>query len=231
MNRLTAADYADTGQWRLLIKICRSGMGAYLQNLVYEDIEPQKLFDVKWEENEENRLAHIENAVYDHPAILEDYATRLTLYDADTLFIPTAFCEEDEGLEEQYYNAVYEGNIEDLFIEKDKDITAIYRGVSGLKSFILRTFPGARVESHLMAIIKRERAAKGSRMYVDVRDKEADFVLLDDENLLSASTHQWKTPNDVAYHISNILDVYGFHLSDVKLEIRGLEMEELGFIC
>ncbi len=67
MTALTAADYADTGQWRLIVKIFADGISAYLENTLHDDVEPQELFTSSWENNPDGLLQRIENAVYDHP--------------------------------------------------------------------------------------------------------------------------------------------------------------------
>ena len=65
MNGLTVADFADTGQWRLILKIFNTGIVAYLENTIHTDLEPQMLFSTQWEADGVNLLRNIENAVYD----------------------------------------------------------------------------------------------------------------------------------------------------------------------
>lgn len=48
MNGLTVADFADTGQWRLILKIFNTGIVAYLENTIHTDLEPQMLFSTQW---------------------------------------------------------------------------------------------------------------------------------------------------------------------------------------
>ncbi|MDE6299164.1 MAG: hypothetical protein K2M10_05925, partial [Muribaculaceae bacterium] len=64
MNGLTAADYADTGQWRLIVRIYLSGMSAFIENTIHTDLAPQLLFSSEWECEPDDLLNHIENAVY-----------------------------------------------------------------------------------------------------------------------------------------------------------------------
>ncbi len=40
MNGLTAADFADTGQWRLIVRIYRGGISAHLENTLHEGLSP-----------------------------------------------------------------------------------------------------------------------------------------------------------------------------------------------
>ena len=53
MYQLTAADFADTGQWRLLLKIGVTGLEAYLENTLHPGIEPQLFCNAKWDLNKD----------------------------------------------------------------------------------------------------------------------------------------------------------------------------------
>lgn len=222
MTQLTVADYADTGQWRLIVRIYPSGMTALLENTLHDDVEPQQLFATQWEVGRDNLLHHIENAVYDNPRVLDDFSAKIVLFDRRTLFIPTAYLEEHEGAEEEIYTALYTADPADVIVETDKDLTALSSFAPGLKGFLNRTFPGARVSANLMdsvSRLRRENGAGGMRMEVAVRDrdKEADFILLDGSDLISASTHSVSGDADVTYHIYNIIDSYGLDAASVSI--------------
>lgn len=222
MNGLTAADYADTGQWRLILKVRATGISAHIENTIHTDLEPQLLFSSDWEADADNLLGNIENAVYDHPRVLEDFSARIIVYDPHTLFMPTEIAEQEEGSEENVYTTVYENDPDDVIVDVDKDLTAVHCLAKGLKGFISRTFPGAKVESNLMNKVRTLRINnKGKRMYAELREKEADYVLLDDDGLLSASTHLVNCAADAAYHAFNILDVYGLPLRETPIDVSG----------
>lgn len=224
MNGLTAADFADTGQWRLIIKIFKDGMTAHLENTIRPEIEPQLMFSGNWNPAEEKLRENIENAVYDHPRLLDDFATKIIIYDPNTLFIPTELVEEEEGAEEKYHTTVFPCEASDVMIDTDKDLTATYSMAPGVKSFLYRTFPGCRIHSNLMDKVKRFRnEGEGLRLYVTVRDVEFDLVLLDGESLISASTHKWKELTDVVYHGFNLLNVYELDPMKTQFFIFGKE--------
>ena len=233
MNGLTAADFADTGQWRLTVEISKEGIGAWLENLLRTDIERQLLFESKWKENDEALLSNIENAVYDHPRVLDDFSAKIILFDRNTLFIPTDLAERGEINEEECYSDVFNVDPENVITEQDKDLIACFSLINGLKSFLLRTFPGARITSNLMDKVKRYR--KEGEYYeinCDVRENEADFIFLHNTNLISASTHSWSAPSDVIYLLFNLMEVYNINPQDVKIKVRGLKFvgEEKDFI-
>lgn len=226
MNGLTAADYADTGQWRLIVNISPTGISAHLENTIHTDLEPQLLFATEWEEDADTLLQHIENAVYDHPRVLDDFTARIIVHDRNTLFMPTAIMEENEGIEEIFYTTVFEADPADVMTDTFGDITAIYSPTPGLKGFLSRTFPGAMVESSLMRKVRLNREASGKRIYVFIRKGEADFILFDGNALFSASTHSVNAPSDIVYHAVNIMDVYGIPPSEVNAIIEGMDMAQ-----
>lgn len=222
MNGLTAADYADTGQWRLIVKIKSDGMSAHIENTIHEDLEPQELFSVSWETSADNLLRNIENAVYDHPRVLDDFSASVIVYDAKTMFMPTEIMEEAEGEEESVYTSVYEADAAEVMTDIDSDLTAAHCLSPGLKGFLNRTFPGAKIESNLMNKVRTlRRCNEGVRMYVDIRKGESDFVLLNGSSLLSASTHSTEGAADTLYHALNIIDVYGLSPLSAPMEISG----------
>lgn len=222
MYTLTAADFADTGQWRLLLKIGATGLEAFLENTIHTEIPPQPLCEVSWEINKDMLLKNIEEAVYGNPRLLDDFATRIILYDTRTLFIPTAIAEESAGAEEEIYRKVYSAEESDIMTDFDGDITAAWCLAPGVKGFLMRTFPGARITSNIMNKVKEyRREGSGLRLRVDAREEEVDLVLLNDEALISASTHRWTHTDDIAYLCLNLLEVYNYPVSECRIFLSG----------
>ncbi len=222
MTTLTVADYADTGQWRLIVNIHPTGMRAMLENTIHADVEPQQLFSTRWEADPDTLLHNIENAVYDHPRVLDDFSARIVLFDRRTLFIPTKIAEETDGAEEEIYTSLYQAEAADVISETDGDISAASSLAPGLKGFLNRTFPGARVSTNLMMQVSRLRKENnegGKKIAVTVRDreKEADFILLDGSSLISASTHSVNGDEDVIYHVYNVIDSYAIDPAEVDI--------------
>jgi hypothetical protein len=227
MVGLTAADFADTGQWRLIINIGSKSIAAYLENTIHEDLPLQMLFRQDWEEDPDNLLHHIENVVYDHPRVLDDFSARIVIDAPKTLFCPTELVNEAEGTEEDFYTAVYKAEANDLMCETDGDITAVFTLVPGLKDFLSRTFPGARIGCRLMQqVIRQRHSGEGAGMFVAVYPDEADFVLTDGPRLISASTHPWTAPADILYHILNLFRVYGVSQEETSVKITGDDISE-----
>lgn len=222
MYQLTAADFADTGQWRLLLKIGMTGLESFLENTLHPEIEPQPLCKVEWDFNRDMLRKNIEDAVYNNPRLLDDFSTRIILYDPRTLFIPTIIAEEKAGEEEIQYTRVYSAEESDIMSDSDGDITAVWSLAPGVKSFLQRTFAGARITCNLMEEVRNLRKNnEGISVYAITRTGETDIILLKNKDLLSASTHEWNHHDDIAYLVLNLLDVYNINISDVTVLIEG----------
>ena len=225
MTVLTASDFADTGQWRLLIRIFQDGINAYLENTHYDDVAPQLLFEEKWED-EADLLKKIETAVYQNPRVLDDFAAKIIVYDIKTLFVPSSIIDEEEGKEEEIYSYIYESEPEDIFSDKDREITALYNPGKGIKSFVLRTFPGARITSNLMEKVRSLRKDNSKDiLHIFKRGEQTDFILLNKENLVSASTHERYLDEDILFIGLNLINVYGMNSKEIDLSWHGRKPE------
>lgn len=224
MYQLTAADFADTGQWRLLLEIGCSGLKASLENTLHPEIEAQPLCEAGWDINKDMLRKNIEDAVYNNPRLLDDFATRILLYDPRTLFIPSSLADEAPGAEEEIYKKVYTAEDSDIMTDRDKDITAAWSMAPGVKGFLMRSFPGARITCNLMEKVRLLRKKnKGLSLYAQAREGEADIILLDGPSLISASTHEWSHTDDIAYLVVNLLEVYGYKLPETKVFLDGTQ--------
>lgn len=231
MYNLTAADFADTGQWRLLLNIGAAGLEAFLGNTVHSDLPPQPLCSVSWEKDRDALRKNIEDAVFGNPRLLDDFATNIIIYDDRTLFIPTEVAEQAAGKEEEVFNEIYSAEDADIMTDVDRDITAVWSLGPGVKSFLMRTFPGSRITCNLMHKVRNLRKGnKGVSLfaYADplfAGGKEADVILLDDGNLISASTHEWKDTDDIAFIAWNLMDVYGYRPEEVAVSLYGIDAD------
>lgn len=223
MYKLTAADFADTGQWKLILKIGCRGLEALLENTVHPEIESQPLCKASWPQNKDQLKKNIEEAVYSNPRLLDDFATNIILFDPRTLFIPTEIAEERAGAEEEIYQKVYAAEPSDIMTDFDRDITAAWALAPGVKSFLMRTFPGARITCNLMDKVRNLRKNNEELwLWTFARSEEVDVIMLDSKKLISASTHEWTHPDDIAFLTFNLLDVYGYKIKDCKIQISGV---------
>ena len=92
----------------------------------------------------------------------------------------------------------------------------------GLKSFMQRSFPGARIWSQ-QSLLKEAgtRSQSTLKLLADVRENVVDIILLNRDELLCAATHLWKTESDIAYCLFNILLTYNVKAKDTELIFSG----------
>ena len=220
MHTLTAADFADTGQWRLIITIGFSGLEAWLENTIHTDIAAQNLCSCHWEADRSQLRACLEEAVFNTPRLLDDFATKIILFDKHTLFIPTHVAEEIEGGEVKLYNEIYVAQPSDVMYDRFRDITAVWSMAPGIKNFLLRTFPGARITCNLLEKVKKafENSIEPTLM-IFKRGDEADFILTEGSNLLAASTRNITGEIDLSPVFEEIVEAYGLSLEQVNVII------------
>lgn len=221
-NTYQAVRIGDIGDWKLICVVSAAGMGAWLRN-VDPTQEVVTLFDEKWDDSPESLLSRIENCVYDHPQVLDDFSADIAVVAPKTVWVPSELVTDDSDEAAMLYRQVYNALPEDVMTEQVEDATALFTLVPGLNAFLQRTFPGARVHSHMGVLCRRfrERAADMPRLYVDIRDGEADFIAFDMKNLLMSATHTWHDPADIQYHLFNIMNVFGLDPAATQVSLSG----------
>ncbi|MCM1369949.1 MAG: DUF3822 family protein [Candidatus Amulumruptor caecigallinarius] len=222
-----AVRIGDVADWKLIVEISATGMSAYLKNInPAEDV--LTLFEEKWKNDPEALLTHIEGMVYDHPQVLDDFSTEIAIVTPQALLFPAEMVDDDEDEAIEIYGRIYCSEPEDVMMCDIPGAVCLFTLVPGLRAFLQRTFPGAAVKLHLAVLAARfaGRTADTPRIYLDIRDKEADFIVYDIKRLLSASTHKWETIADIEYHLFNLIDVYGLNPADLQVSVSGLKEQK-----
>lgn len=222
-NTYQAVRIGDIADWRLICRIADDGMSAYLKHSDPMQ-EVVTLFDEKWDTTPEQLLSKIENTVYDHPQVLDDFSADIVIEAPKSIWVPLERVEDDEEKASYLYNQVYKAEENDIMTDDVADACCLYCLVPGLKAFLQRTFPGARVHSHLALMARRfrERNSDMPRVYADIREGAADILAFDNRNMLMAATHTWHAPEDIQYHIWNIMNVYGLKPDETQVSLSGL---------
>ncbi|MDE7159859.1 MAG: DUF3822 family protein [Muribaculaceae bacterium] len=212
-SSVAAADMADTGQWRLEAAISRFGIHALLRAIRRPGVPVRPLLDASWSEESEGLLKRIENAVYDHPQVLDDYSARIIIDTPLTVWCPSApgdTPEPDAGL----FTSIYGGSPDDVMcdVSSPESPVCLYSLVAGLKAFLGRTFPGAIVKPFQSLLLDRAfRLFPDSEgILVVMRPKATDFVAVSKGTLSAIATRPALSPSDVAYHALNTLNTLRF---------------------
>lgn len=217
---LTPADFADTGQWRLIIELRQNGLKAWLENTLHPEVSPQFLCDEEWHPDRNSLLKNLEEAVYHHPRLLDDFATKIVSFERNTIFIPSSIL-DSHGAEFEIYREIYSAEPGDVIYDRKNEITAAWSMGPGIKSFLLRTFPGARMTNHLMErVMQLKKDNQGPTLYIEQRISEVDFILLQNENLISASTHIVENNSQIDSVVNDIYFGYGYSPDQLKIKRR-----------
>lgn len=218
----TSVRIDDTAVWRLVIFISERGMSAYLKNLENPLENIITLFEEKWDWDDTSLLSRIEDCVYNHPQLLDDFATEIIICSPRTLWLPDATCHDQDDVFSQY-DIVYPGDEADVFEDEREGMICAYSIVSGLQSFLRRTLPGAKISSHQGILVSKFIGQSNEMpvLYVDIRREDADYILIDDNKLLLSATHQWHNMMDIGYMAMNILDIYGINPKAAQVSLSG----------
>ncbi len=213
-----AVDFTDTGMWRLVIYISRTGMSAYLKHIEDSSQPVVCLFSERWEGGEAPLLPRIESAVYDHPRLLEDYATDIVLETPLLTWAPTRLLEAADS-ESLIFSAVFPDAPEDVLTDTTGRQTAIYALCDGLSAFIDRTIPGSRVTSHIGVMVNKFTRMSGEspRIFAVWRGDLADIICITGSKVLSSVTAECHTPEDVAYRIWHMADACNLDRMELKV--------------
>lgn len=229
-NKYLAVRIDDAANWRLTIYISRRKISAYLKN---EDdpTEPvATLFCETIECDESELLREIEEAVEYHPQLLDDFSTDIIICTDKVIWVPNT--EIEKYGEQEVYNKVYKASEEDIFLDEVEDMTCLYTLVDGLLPFIKRTLPGARTWNQQTVTVRRfiERVTDVPRIFVEIREKEADYIGFDGKRMLFAVTHPRRDIESPVKEIINLAEVFELNPRECQISVSGPRDEKTELI-
>ncbi|MDE7421614.1 MAG: DUF3822 family protein [Muribaculaceae bacterium] len=218
----TRSDILDTGQWHLAVDISRHGFGAWLLPDESLGMHPRVIIRTAWAPSDAGLLTKIEDAVYDNPTVLDDYSADIIIESDRQLWLPASLYPTDEDCADAYVS-VYGGDILDVMVNDLDSEKCAFMLTPGLKSFMQRSFPGARIWSQ-QALLKdnSQQPHDSFKCLLDIRQSAFDLILLCHGELLSTSTHLWKTETDIAYVLLNIMQTYEAPTPDTEIVFSGV---------
>lgn len=231
----------DTGLWRLVVEIGPSWLGAWINRVgagnntpdggdgVTTGVAPdsagtslRRVARAQWDSGADC-LHCVENAVYDNPAILDDYEADIVLTTTRYLPVPRAWADSDE-LSVAAYSAVYgETDEEDLFADDLGEYAVLYTLHPGLKPFVQRTFAGARVCCHAVRWARHclPKCEAGCDVFANFAGGILDVLLCIDGRVVSLSTRPAANADEALYHIANACRAAGVETCDATLHTGG----------
>ena len=226
-NNFQYQDSSDSGLWKMLISISDDEMIVIMKPTEEGLGKSQLMFRKPLTGSDSDKLQQIENSIYEHPRMMEDYATEVILTTGKAVWVPTDYV-EDEEKEEKYLCAVYRADPADITSNSNEEESCIFSFLPGLLSFLNRTLPGCRVYSHQF-LLNRELHGKNSgapRVYVVIRRGRFDLIAYREGQLVSVSTHEWRAETDMAYYVYLLADAYDIDMEKMEVIVAGLKEEK-----
>lgn len=215
---------ADPSERRLTVCLSRHGVKAYLKHTLDAAAGYRTLIDTQWTCDPAEVLRRIENTVYDHPEVLDDYECDVIIESDRVMWVPAEIADDDEA-RETVFTAVYAAEAEDIFtdIPDDSGIASLYHLCPGLPAFLRRTFPGARVSSQQTQLYRRFKGRVSDEVsaFADLRRGQMDLLIFNGQNLLLGSTHPYSDENDAAYHLLNCIRQTGIDITKCEIYLSG----------
>lgn len=215
-------EYTDPRRYNLILCLGAGRLEGWFVPYGRKDEAPVQGISTIWTPEPDSTLTQIENAVYDNPALLEDYDVKLLVDTPRQLIFPPLSSEE---LAATAMKRFYEAEPNDIFTGSLGGGLIAFSLCSGLKHFLSRTFAGV-IPSHRLEPLCRWFAKDNStpgrvRVYADLDNPWMHLLAFDADRLLHASTHQVTTVGDAAYFIFALWKQLGFGMDDGQLNISG----------
>ncbi len=204
-------------------------MRALLRHATDRERPLLQLLNEEWEPASAGvQMSKIENTVYAHPSLLDDYATEVVVETPRVAWMPDVFMADGSIGEDSVYHTVFATSKGDVLTDRTGEATALYEFLPDFDSFMARTLPGARLRCHLGVLVERFLAESRSddptlRIYMDLRQGEADLIALRSGRLVSASVQPWHTVEEAAYRIFHLLNAYSTDRTGVKVSVNGMD--------
>lgn len=216
------SEFLDTGQWHLAVDISKHGFGAWLIPDESLGTGPRVIIRTSWQSSEEGLLTKIEDTVYDNPMVLDDYSADIIIECDRQLWLPSSLYPSEEDCADTYVS-VYGGDILDVMINDLGSEKCAFMLTPGLKSFMQRSFPGARIWSQQTLLKEASLQPHESfKCLLDIRQNDFDLILFCRGEFLNASTHIWKTEVDIGYMLLNILQTYDAPTHETEIVFSGI---------
>lgn len=202
----------------IVIQLMPTGMIVDMQTPSGEIAE--SVLDVKWPDDMDGLLERIENAIYDTPAIMDDFNTFILLHTDKILFFPSG-TEEDEAYAAM--KSVFNADVEDVWLLAVGSQILAFTFCRGLKSFLDRTFAGVRVVPSIFPL--KEAFSTGGRLearvYADLSAGCLTLLAYKGSAFVHGSVRRCESAEDAAYFIFLLWQFLDLKQDDAELYVSG----------
>ncbi|MBQ4368001.1 MAG: DUF3822 family protein [Muribaculaceae bacterium] len=170
-------------------------------------------------------LKAVENAVYDNPALLDDYPQVRVLVHSNHFVVMPPSCDEDQA--RQLFDTAFpewDGDYADCLLPQCQ-VRLAYGTQRGLIGFLQRTFNMPAIYHHLYPLCEHFNAVNQgssiSRMFLNLRHDSMDMVIYRKGRLQIANTFAFRSLNDAAYFALHAWESCDLNRQRDELQLAG----------
>lgn len=210
--------------WRLALRLDSRALHVMLYNVVEDNslIYREILLDGA----APSMLRALEDAVYDNPALLSDFARIDCVVDTSVcLTVPTALDKTEMRyrlMAEAYPD--FEGETVSCPLQ-GLDVSILMGVDSEILGFLRRTFNNPSIHHHLAPLCRyfhgKSRLGNTGKMYANFHDSRLDLIAFGKDSLSLANTFEYREPMDAVYYILACRRMLGLDASSDELFLAG----------
>ena len=215
-DKLTKALVADTSTWRLVLRIEDDALEVVLYSnhedntLIHRRIDlgtPTAATSGAPNPRGVSRLQLLEDAIYDNPLLLGDYASVYCIVATERFIIAPLDYAADADDCARMMQIAYPGFDGELICAPtgSRNATLLMGIDTDLAAFLNRTFLNPRICHPLSPLCRYYMSTGGKsnapKTFVTLRDTSLDLIIIDKGNLLLANTFKFAEPSDALYYI------------------------------
>ena len=220
----TPADIDDIKIWHLYILLGKKRLIALFHNKRTNDIF--SYIDYQWSNTDNLSLEQIQNTIYENPLILNGYTTTILIESNYFTIVPSKFIENDEDAYD-LMDCIYSTDNADLWVDNIGDETILFNTLSGLQSFLYRTFPESSVHFQLTPTINFFKAnqsiEKNGNIVVNITEEKVEIIAIKNKKLQYSNIFDYKESSDIVYFILNAWNMLGFDQQTDELKVSGVK--------
>lgn len=220
----TPADIDDIKIWHLYILLGKKRLIALFHNKRTNDIF--SYIDYQWSNTDNLSLEQIQNTIYENPLILNGYTTTILIESNYFTIVPSKFIENDEDAYD-LMDCIYSTDNADLWVDNIGDETILFNTLSGLQSFLYRTFPESSVHFQLTPTINFFKAnqsiEKNGNIVVNITEEKVEIIAIKNKKLQYSNIFDYKESSDIVYFILNAWNMLGFDQQSDELKVSGVK--------
>ena len=216
-------DGINTKEYSLSIRLAPNGFSFCIYNILSDNSFRFSNTDF---ENSAHYITALEEAVTNNEILLEQFKSiDIIIASGRFSFVPAELYNEDDYAE--IYNFNHPVQDEEILIDnlKQTNIVNVYGIDKSVFSFIMRTFPDAKIHHNLSVLIEyfqpKSKLGNSAKMYCQLYNNTIDIVCFKKGKLIIANRFKVNHINDAAYMVLNVWKNIDFSQENDILQLAG----------